>query len=64
MGGLFGGGEPDVVKAPEVKKVAPPPTVDEDEIGKSVKKGKGKGFRDTFLVGDLVPDTDKKTFLG
>jgi len=62
MSGLLGGGGS--VKAPPVPKTPPVPTVDEDEVGTQAKKKRPRGRQETFLTGDLVPETDKKKLLG
>lgn len=67
MGGLvesiLGGGSK-TVKAPPVPKTPPVPTVDEDEVGTQARKRLPRGRRETFLTGDLVPDTGLKKLLG
>ena len=62
MSGLFGD-EPKVVKPTPPKPVPPIPTVGE-EVGEQAKKKRPRGFRDTFLTGDLVPESRKKGVLG
>lgn len=62
MSGLFGGG-PKVVQPEPPKPVPPIPTVGE-EPSEQAKKKRPRGFRETFLTGDLVPETAKKGVLG
>ncbi len=63
MAGLFGG-EPKTVKAPPVPPPPPTPDVGE-EVGTQARKKRSRGFRETFLTGDLIPsDTEKSNFLG
>lgn len=62
MGGLFDSPEP--VRAPPVPKTPPVPTVDEDKVKTQAKKKRPSGRLDTFLTGDLVPETNKKKVLG
>ncbi len=59
MGGLFG--KP--VKAPPVP---PPPAIPEvgPEAGEQARRKQPRGRRETFLTGDLVPETEKKKVLG
>lgn len=61
MGGLFGadGG----VDIPPVKPTPPVPTVGE-EVGEQARKKRPRGRQQTFITGDLVPETTKKTVLG
>ncbi len=61
MGGLFD--KPKVVKPAPPKPVPPVPTVSE-EHGEQAKKRRPRGFDETFLTGDLVPETGKKRRLG
>ena len=59
MGGLFD--KPKEIKPPPVKPTPPPPRVDADEVGTQARKTRPRGFRETFLTGDLVPEfTGKK----
>lgn len=61
MGGLFGGKK---VSTPKVQKVSPPPAVT-SEMADTAMAGAGKGgFESTFITGDLVPPTKRKTVLG
>lgn len=61
MSGLFD--KPDVVKPPTPKPAPPVPTVDET-VGEQAKKKRPRGRQETFLTGDLIPVTGKKTVLG
>jgi hypothetical protein len=61
MGNLF---SPPSTKLPTPKPVAPPPTETADQAGEQAKKRKSAGRESTFLTGDLVPQTKKKTTLG
>lgn len=61
MGGLFS--KPKPVKAPPL----PPPVAEPDvgeETGEQARKKRPRGFRETFLTGDLVPPEEKKRTLG
>ncbi len=55
--------EPSVVKAPPV-----PPPLAIPEVGEETediaRRKRPRGRRETFLTGDLVPETEKKRFLG
>ncbi len=62
MSGLFGG-SPKVVKPTPPKPVPPIPTPSE-EASEQAKKKRPRGFRETFLTGDLVPETGKRRKLG
>ena len=62
MSGLFGD-DPKVVKPAPPKPVPPIPTATE-EVSEQAKKKRPRGFRDTFLTGDLVPETSKRKDLG
>ncbi len=53
MGGLFS--KPKSIKAPPVTPAPPVPKVDTDEVGTQARKNRPRGFRDTFLTGNLVP---------
>jgi len=64
MSGLFGGGgrskpvQPPPVPPPEaIPDVAP-------ETEEQARKKRPRGRRETFLTGDLVPETGKKKVLG
>ena len=61
MGGLFG--RPKVVKPPPVP---PPPAIPDvgEESGVIARRKRPRGRRETFLTGDLVPETGKKKVLG
>ena len=62
MGGLFGGGSS--VKPPP-PKVEPPPTVETAQQAATQTRKRGKTARQaTFLTGDLIPETNKKSVLG
>ena len=58
------GGTPDIVKPKPPKPVPPIPTIDADEVGTRARKRRPRGFAETFLTGDLIPETTKKTVLG
>jgi hypothetical protein len=62
MGGLFS--KPKVTKAPVAKPIAPPAVESAEQAGEGVQKRKPTGREATFLTGDLVPETKKKTLLG
>lgn len=62
MGGLLS--DPKTVKAPPVPITPPIPTVDEEEVGTEARRKRPRGRRETFLTGDLVPETTKKRKLG
>ncbi len=61
MGGLLS--QPKPVKAPPV---SPPPPIPEvgPEVGDIARRKAPRGRRETFLTGDLVPETGKKKVLG
>ena len=61
MGGLFG--SPKTVKAPPVP---PPPAIPDvgEESEEIARRKRPRGRRETFLTGDLVPETGKKKVLG
>lgn len=61
MAGLLS--KPKVVKPAPPKPVPPIPTVSE-EPSEQAKKRRPRGRRETFLTGDLVPETTKKRVLG
>ena len=61
MGGLFS--KPKTVKPPPVPPPPPTPDVGE-EVGEQARRKRPRGRRETFLTGDLIPQTDKKQFLG
>ena len=63
MSGLFGGGGSKTVKAPPVPPPPPIPEVGE-EVGEQARRKRPRGRRETFITGDLVPDTEKKKLLG
>ncbi len=62
MGALLD--KPKVVKAPPVPPPPPIPTVDEDEVGTQARKRRPRGRRETFLTGNLIPETNKKKVFG
>lgn len=59
MGGLFG--TPKVVKTPP-----PPPAIPDvgEEPEDIARRKRPRGRRETFLTGDLIPETGKKRVLG
>ena len=61
MGGLFG--RPKVVKPPPPP---PPPAIPDvgEEPEDIARRRRPRGRRETFLTGDLVPETGKKKVLG
>ena len=61
MGGLFA--KPRAVTTPAVP---PPPAVPDvgEEVGDIARRRRPRGRRETFLTGDLVPETEKKRLLG
>lgn len=61
MGGLFS--KPKTVKAPPVPPPLAIPDVGE-EVGDQARKKRPRGRRETFLTGDLTPETQKKRVLG
>ena len=61
MSGLFD--KPKTVKPEPPKPVPPIPTVSE-EPGEQARKRRPRGYRETFLTGDLVPETSKMRVLG
>ncbi len=61
MGGLLS--KPKTVKAPPVPATPPIPTVGE-EVGEQARRKRPRGRQETFLTGDLIPQTAKKTVLG
>ncbi len=61
MSGLFDSGKP--VQAPPVKPTPPVPTVDE-QVADTARKKRPRGRQETFLTGDLIPETGKKRTLG
>ena len=56
MSGLFG--TPKTPTPPTPKPPPPPPRVDTDQVGTEARKRRGRGFEETFLTGDLVPEVD------
>lgn len=62
MSGLLDGGGGSV-KAPPVPKTPPVPVVEEG-VKDTARKSLPRGRRDTFITGDLVPETKKKKLLG
>ncbi len=61
MGGLLD--KPKAVKPPPVPPIPPVPTVGE-EPSEQARKKRPRGRRETFLTGDLIPETTKKRRLG
>ncbi len=62
MSGLFGG-KPSTVKPPPVS--APPAIPDVgEEVGDIARKKRPRGRKETFITGELVPDTGLKQRLG
>jgi hypothetical protein len=62
-----GGDIPGKGKATKIappKPVAPPAIETADQAGEQVRKRKPSGRQATFITGDLVPETKKKTTLG
>jgi hypothetical protein len=61
MGGMFG--RPKVVKPPPPP---PPPALPDvgEELEDIARRKRPRGRRETFLTGDLVPETGKKRVLG
>lgn len=61
MGGLFS--SPKTVKAPPPP---PPPAIPDvgEEVEDIARRKRPRGRRETFLTGDLVPETGKKKVLG
>ncbi len=62
MSGLFDGGG-QTVKAPPVPPPPPIPDVG-PEVGEQARKKRPRGREETFLTGELVPDTGLKKVLG
>ena len=62
MSGLLGS-KPKVVQPAPPKPVPPIPTATE-EAGEQARKKRPRGRRETFLTGDLIPETTKKRVLG
>ena len=61
MSGLLS--KPKVVKPPPVPPPLPIPQVSE-EVGTQARRRRPRGRRETFLTGDLIPETEKKRVLG
>ncbi len=61
MSGLFDGGGD--IQAPPVPKTPPIPTVDE-RVEDIARRKRPRGRQETFLTGDLIPETTKKRILG
>ena len=61
MGGVFS--KPKVPKPPPLP---PPPAIPDvgAEPGEIARRKRPRGRRETFLTGDLVPETGKKKVLG
>ena len=55
--------EPKVIKAPPVPPPLVVPDVSED-VETQARRRRPRGRRETFLTGDLVPETGKKKVLG
>ncbi|KKK96720.1 hypothetical protein LCGC14_2659940 [marine sediment metagenome] len=55
--------EPREVVPPPVAKAPPIPTVGE-EVEDIARKRRPRGRQETFLTGDLIPETAKKRILG
>jgi hypothetical protein len=62
MGGLFSA--PKSTKLAPPKPASPPPIETADQAGEQSRQQKSAGRESTFLTGDLVPQTKKKTTLG
>ncbi len=61
MGGLLD--KPKAIKAPPVPPVPPIPTVGV-EAGEQARKKRPRGRRETFLTGNLIPESNLKTKFG
>ncbi|KKL12105.1 hypothetical protein LCGC14_2539110 [marine sediment metagenome] len=61
MSGLLS--KPKPVKAPPVPPPVAIPDVGE-EVGEQARRKAPRGRRETFLTGDLIPETGKKKVLG
>lgn len=66
MGGIVDkifGKKPSAVKPPAP---TPPPAIPEvgEEVGDIARKRRPRGRQETFITGELVPETDKKRLLG
>ena len=61
MGGIFG-------KAISIKAPKPPPPPAIPDVGEEpeeiARRKRPRGRRETFLTGDLIPETGKKRVLG
>lgn len=65
MSGLLS--KPKVVKPPPVPPPLPIPQVGQvvgEEVGTQARRRRPRGRRETFLTGDLIPETEKKKVLG
>lgn len=62
MSGLFGDGGKVVKPAPP--KPAPPVPTPDLTVGEQAKKRRPRGRQETFLTGDLIPETGKKKVFG
>lgn len=62
MGGIIGGGG----SKPTFPKPEPPPAIPEvgEEVEDIARRKRPRGRQETFLTGELVPMTGKKTVLG
>ena len=53
---------PKPAEFPEVKPIAPPPTISmAEEAGEEARRKQPRGRRGTFLTGDVVPDLSPRT---
>jgi len=55
--------KPKTVKPPPPAPPLPVPEVGE-EVGDIARRKRPRGRRETFLTGDLIPETEKKRTLG
>lgn len=62
MGGIFSKAQK-IAKTPPVPPPLPIPQVGE-EVGTQARRRRPRGRRETFLTGDLIPETEKKRVLG
>ena len=61
MSGLLS--KPKTVRPPAAKPPLAVPDVGA-EVGTQAKRRRPRGRRETFLTGDLIPETEDKKFLG